>query len=121
MVSTFVIASVVTADWSLSCASNLTICIDLAYLKDPPPGYLFPAVDIFGSLANIKDKLKGSLYASEYQFHVELYQVFSNTHDGHFIYYSDLLSKVFDWGRQFSLVSVSLEASELPKIYITSE
>jgi hypothetical protein len=99
----------------------LTFHLDLAYLKDPPPGYLVPAVDVFGSLATIKENLKTDFYTNEYQFQADLYQIFSNTHNGHFVLYPDLISKAFDWSREVSLVSVSLEVSVLPNIYITGK
>ena len=47
--------------------------------------------------------------------------VFADAHDGHFIFYPDLLTKAFDWGREVSLVSLSMDGYETPKIYLTSK
>lgn len=37
----------------------------LAYLKEPPKGYLYPAVDIVGALDQISDKLAQGKYSNE--------------------------------------------------------
>lgn len=45
----------------------------LAYLKDPPEGYLMPAVNIMGEL----DGIMGRLYNSHYDFDVAVARIFS--------------------------------------------
>jgi len=45
----------------------------LAYLKDPPEGYLMPAVDIMGEL----DSILGKVYNSHYDFEVAVAKVFN--------------------------------------------
>ena len=47
-----------------------------------------------------------------------LYQIWARSHDGHFVYYPDLLTKAFEFGRQLSLVSISKDGSSLPEIKI---
>ncbi|CAD6453756.1 e8157b09-e894-4fb8-b380-ee9cd711d897 [Sclerotinia trifoliorum] len=92
---------------------------DLEYLKDPPAEYFYPALDVMGKLATVKSNLqKGGVYANEYAFQQDLYQIFALAHDGHFVVYPDLLSSAFDWRRQRSLVSISSDGVEIPKIYI---
>ena len=100
---------------------TVTLHTDLAYLKDPPPEYPFPPLDIFASLAAIKSNIKKRGYENEYQFQAELYRVFADGHDGHFIFYPDLLTKAFDWVREVSLVLLSMDGYETPKIYLTSK
>jgi hypothetical protein len=39
-----------------------------AFLKDPPPGYFYPPLDIFGKLASIKANLEANVYVNEYTF-----------------------------------------------------
>lgn len=47
-----------------------------------------------------------------------LYQIFARSHDGHFVYYPDLLTSVFEFGRAVGLVSVSEDGVSLPVIKI---
>jgi hypothetical protein len=47
-----------------------------------------------------------------------LYQIWARSHDGHFVYYPDLLTKAFEFGRQLGLVSISKDGSSLPEIKI---
>jgi hypothetical protein len=76
---------------------------------------------VFGKLASVKSNLENGTYANEYEFQEDLYQVFAPAHDGHFVVYPDLLTKVFEWRRKRSLVSVSSDGVELPKIYLYGE
>ncbi|KAL0944749.1 uncharacterized protein CTRU02_202636 [Colletotrichum truncatum] len=90
---------------------------DLAYKANPPAGYDFPAFDALGNLAKIRSNLEADVYASEYAFQSALYeQVFGPGHDGHFVYYPDLLTAVFEWTRESALVSISDDGSALPAI-----
>ncbi|KAJ0114988.1 peptidase s41 family protein [Diaporthe amygdali] len=92
---------------------------DSAYLADPPADYFYPAYDMFANLATIRTKLESDGYAGEYEFQAELYNtVFGPAHDGHFVYYPDLLTLVFDWNRPLSLVSISEDQSSLPEIKV---
>lgn len=74
---------------------------------------------MFANLASIRSKIESDSYSSEYEFQQELYNtVFGPAHDGHFVYYPDLLTLVFDWNRPLSLVSISEDQSSLPEIKI---
>lgn len=90
---------------------------DAAYKADPPSNYFFPPHDIFAALAKVKENIQGGKYINEYQFQEDLYvSVFGAAHDGHFVFYPDALTRVFEWGRQKALVSISLEGTSLPVI-----
>ncbi|KAM3076897.1 hypothetical protein ACMFMG_003635 [Clarireedia jacksonii] len=91
---------------------------DTVDLKDPPADYFYPPFDVFAKLASVKSNLENGTYANEYEFQEDLYQVFAPAHDGHFVVYPDLLTKVFEWRRKRSLVSISSDGVELPKIYL---
>ncbi|TGO52774.1 hypothetical protein BCON_0135g00230 [Botryotinia convoluta] len=92
---------------------------DLVDLKDPPADYFYPPYDPLAKLASVKSNLeKGGVYANEYEFQQDLYQVFTPAHDGHFVVYPDLLTAAFEWRRQRSLVSISSDGVEVPKIYL---
>jgi len=90
---------------------------DPGYKADPPPDYYYPGFDMFGALAKVRSNLLADKYPNEYQFQADLYKtVFGPGHDGHFVFYPDALTKVFEWRRQRSLVSISEDGSSLPVI-----
>lgn len=91
---------------------------DSAYKKDPPPDYFYPPHDIFGYLASVKANLENNVYANEYEFQEDLYNVFAKAHDGHFVFYPDALTKAIEWGRQRSLISISEDGFSIPQIYL---
>ncbi|KAI9640692.1 hypothetical protein NHQ30_011001 [Ciborinia camelliae] len=91
---------------------------DLADLKDPPADYFYPPHDVLGKLASVKSNLKNHVYANEYEFQKDLYQITALAHDGHFVVYPDLLTSAFQYRRARSLVSISRDGVEAPKIYL---
>ncbi|KAF9881453.1 hypothetical protein CkaCkLH20_00599 [Colletotrichum karsti] len=92
---------------------------DAAYKADPPADYDFPAYDMFAALETIRSNLVSDVYTSEYAFQSALYEeVFGPGHDGHFVYYPDLLTAVFEWTRERALVSISEDGSSLPVIKV---
>ncbi|KAK3339035.1 hypothetical protein B0H65DRAFT_288278 [Neurospora tetraspora] len=92
---------------------------DSAYKAKPPREYPYPGYDLFGALDNVKAKLQADKYANEYQFQQELYTtVWGPGHDGHFVFYPDALTRVFEWRRQRSLVSISEDGKSLPVIKV---
>ncbi|KAK1593796.1 uncharacterized protein LY79DRAFT_579019 [Colletotrichum navitas] len=100
----------------------LTRPADAAYKADPPAGYDFPGFDMFAALSKIKENVQKNVYPGEYAFQSDLYQkVFAPGHDGHFIFYPDLLTAVFEWTRERALVSISEDGSSLPVIKIYEE
>ncbi|KAK1087087.1 hypothetical protein LTR33_001246 [Friedmanniomyces endolithicus] len=88
----------------------------LPYLKDPPPGYLYPAVDILASLVAIQADVQAGIYTSEYDVQMDLYNLVVSAYDFHFIWVPDLVS-VFSWNRQGALVSLSSDGLSLPDVY----
>ncbi|EFX03689.1 peptidase s41 family protein [Grosmannia clavigera kw1407] len=92
---------------------------DAAYKADPPATYFYPAYDMFATLAEIKTMLENDMYTSEYDFQADLYaKVFGQGHDGHFVFYPDLLTRIFQFGRPYSLVSISEDGTSLPVIKV---
>jgi hypothetical protein len=49
----------------------------LAYLKNPPPGYPLPAVDLSGGLNNISTAIASGKYTNEYDIEVRTIPCFS--------------------------------------------
>ncbi|KAK0736146.1 hypothetical protein B0T21DRAFT_175765 [Apiosordaria backusii] len=92
---------------------------DSAYKADPPEDYFFPPFDMFSALAQVRQNLEADVYANEYDFQEDLYvSVFCPGHDGHFVFFPDALTRVFEWRRQLALVSISEDGASLPVIKI---
>jgi hypothetical protein len=93
-----------------------------SYLKNPPHGYLEPAVDVYGELATIISNLQsGTVYTNEYDLEFAIYRMFQSAHDGHFRYTPSLIGGVFQFGRPIPLVSVSSDGACLPKAYVYAD
>ncbi|KAK3317985.1 hypothetical protein B0H66DRAFT_555919 [Apodospora peruviana] len=92
---------------------------DAAYKADPPADYFYPGYDMFAALAQVKTNLQADKYANEWEFQQDLYvSVFGPAHDGHFVFYPDALTRVFEWRRQQALVSISEDGESLPVIKV---
>ncbi|KAM7207189.1 hypothetical protein V8F20_002455 [Naviculisporaceae sp. PSN 640] len=92
---------------------------DAAYKASPPPGYYYPAYDMFDELAKIRANLVANKYKNEWEWQHDLYiKVFGPAHDGHFVFYPDALTRVFEWRRARSLISVSEDGISLPVIKV---
>ncbi|KAI1801423.1 hypothetical protein F4811DRAFT_563966 [Daldinia bambusicola] len=90
----------------------------LAWLKDPPKSYGFPAVDVQGNLDKILDTATRGGYESEYDFQVAIVQTINAAHDGHFFYIPDVFTAfTFENRLAQDIVSVSTDGVSLPKLY----
>ncbi|KAK4919039.1 hypothetical protein LTR49_013210 [Elasticomyces elasticus] len=89
---------------------------DLAYLKDPPPGYLYPGVDILGGLHSILADVQAGAYKSDYDVQLDLYKLVASAYDYHFEWIPDLVD-VFGWVRGGRLISLSSDSVSLPEVY----
>ena len=94
----------------------------LAYLKDPPSDYPFPAVDVLGGLEDLKNQVQSGAFTNEVDFQTNLTNLLDSTRDGHVAFQSDALN-VFDYvGVELGpLVSVSQDGSALPQVYAFRE
>ena len=97
---------------------GLNISKDTSYLKAPPSGYLEPAVDLPAVFGAIESKLKNGSYSNEYQYQADLFRTFNLAKDGHFRFFADILTGVLRFSRNVGLVSVSLDGSEIPQVYV---
>ena len=86
------------------------------YLKNPPDGYLEPAIDVYALLDEMIANVDS--YANEYELEFALYQIFQRTHDGHLRYLPTLIAGVATFGRPLALVSVSTDGQSLPQPYV---
>ena len=89
----------------------------LAYLKNPPPGYLLPGVDIMGGLDRISQNITNGNYRNEYEFQVALHKLFLAAHDQHFNFLPDAIGQ-FSFGFDQKIVSISTDGQNLPQPYL---
>jgi hypothetical protein len=93
----------------------------LAYLKDPPSGYLMASVDILGGLDDIRDKVVNDQYSGEFEFQAAIQRLISLAHDGHFVFLTDMYT-TFIYEREIGgLVVVSMDGVSMPEVYSYSE
>ncbi|KAF7563934.1 hypothetical protein G7046_g200 [Stylonectria norvegica] len=92
----------------------------LAYLKNPPASYQQPAIDVMGRLDDISEKAQSGGYSSQYDFDVDLYTIFIQSHEEH-LYMSAGLIGLFEWSLPDSFVSVSTDGQDIPEVYAYSD
>lgn len=92
----------------------------LAYLKDPPPSYQQPSIDVLASLDALEAQVQAGAFKTEYDFEVALQTVIYAIHDAHVFLSAGILS-IFTFGSPLRIVSVSSNGIELPKIYIPDD
>lgn len=92
----------------------------LAYLKDPPPGYQQPAVDVLAELQNIQTNVTTGVYLNQYQFETDLQHLLYKTHDAH-LYHTGGITAAFSFLAPFSITAASADGKSLPQVYITSD
>ena len=89
----------------------------LETLKNPPPSYQQPSLDIPAALTSIKQRVQVGEFHNEYEFEVAVMEVVFATHDDHVNLNVGILS-AFSFGSPLRIVSASTDGIELPKIYI---
>lgn len=77
-----------------------------------------PAVDIKAELNRILSGIRDGKYANEHEFQIDLLLAVQSVHDGHFKFIPDLLGKALLFRRPVGLVSVSVDGSKIPRIYV---
>jgi len=92
----------------------------LGYLKSPPKGYLLPGVDVIEGLVQMREKLRKGGYRTQYQFTTDLGALITASSDAHFSYVP-ALNFVFQFMRDFDVVSLSKDGVSLPKVYVKSD
>lgn len=92
---------------------------NVAFLKNPPPDYTEQPVDLFGEMESMQKQVMSGGYKSEYDFQLELNQLFNRAYDNHLAWQPDILAGVMQFQRPagFELVSVSKDGNELPEIF----
>lgn len=93
----------------------------IQWLKDPPAEYaekIQPAYDFYADFERVYENAKNGQYPNEYAFGRDVYFSFQQAHDGHFVVYPDSFNSIFSYGRTTPLVSVSLDGTSIPKVYV---
>jgi hypothetical protein len=88
----------------------------LAYLKEPPSSYPFPAVDIVAGLDSIRNKADAGTYENEYDFEYDVFKLLQKSQEGH-LSFRPFLVYAFSYFRRAPLVSFSTQPSDLPRVY----
>ena len=92
----------------------------LAYLKDPPPSYQQPSIDVLAGLDALEAQIQAGTFKIEYDFELALQTLIYALHDAHVSLSAGILS-IFTFGSPLRIVSVSSNGIELPKIYIPDD
>ncbi|OCT55114.1 peptidase S41 family protein [Cladophialophora carrionii] len=93
----------------------------LAWLKDPPPDWPFPPVDLTSELQKLGDKVQDGTITSEIDFEWQLVDIITSARDGHLTFAPDAYSVFAYFNPLGSLVSVSADGKQLPEVYLYSE
>lgn len=89
----------------------------LAYLKDPPSSYQQPPTDLLYGLNQLQLDIENGKFQNQYAFEIALQTLIYSAHDAHLRLFAGILS-VFTFASPYSIVSVSLDGMQLPKVYI---
>lgn len=89
----------------------------LAYLKNPPPSYQQPAVDLLKGLDRIQQDIDKGVFRNQYAFEATLQNLLYSAHDAHLTLNAGILA-VFTFGSPYAISSVSIDGIQLPKIYL---
>ncbi|KAJ6109035.1 hypothetical protein N7486_001269 [Penicillium sp. IBT 16267x] len=88
----------------------------LEILRNPPPGYLSPPVEILGGLATIRNMSTANVYKSQYDFDMDLTRLILSANDGHFSL-EPCSFGILVWQTETTLVSISSDGVQIPKLY----
>lgn len=96
----------------------------ISYLKDPPAEYaekVQAPYDFYANYERIYETAKSDAYSSEYAFGFDVYRCFQRAHDGHFVLYPDSVTEIFSFGRTTPLISVSVDGTDIPEVFVYSD
>ncbi|KAL8720877.1 MAG: hypothetical protein Q9225_002322 [Loekoesia sp. 1 TL-2023] len=90
----------------------------LNYLKNPPQGYRQPATDILKGLEDIQSTIDHGGFPNQYAFEATLLALVHSAHDVHFQLDMGILA-AFDFQSPYSIISLSEDGIQDPKVYLT--
>ncbi|KAL2760948.1 hypothetical protein ACRALDRAFT_1078543 [Sodiomyces alcalophilus JCM 7366] len=90
-------------------------------LADPPPGYMFPGVDILGGLRNMSSMVENGDYENQYDFVTDLYRLLNvKPREGH-LSYTPALAIIVEFSTPARFISISKDGTSLPSVYLLSD
>jgi hypothetical protein len=89
---------------------------DMTWLKNPPASWEDGPLDLIAELDKIKTDLGN--FANEYEVQLSIQKLAVRSGNFHFNYVPDIL-QVFGWRRDVSLVALSDDGVQVPKLYVT--
>jgi hypothetical protein len=89
----------------------------IGWLKNPPPSYQQPAVDLIGGLNAISAKVSSNQYKSEYEFEAAVAQLINQAHEGHLGVPLPAYG-TFTFIAPWEFVSYSSDGIQLPQVYV---
>jgi hypothetical protein len=92
----------------------------LAWLKKPFESYQGPSIDVLARIDQVIQNLRDDKYANHYELELDLIAIEHGTHEGHFSLPKPL-SGLFLWQLPETIVSVSRDGKELPRVYASSD
>lgn len=91
----------------------------LAYLKNPPEGYLLAPVDLIGGMKQLRDQVSAGAFSSEIDFQTNLTSLIGQAHDGHLLFLADALNVfIYERSNLGQLVSISEDGTSIPQVYV---
>lgn len=90
----------------------------LSYLKTPPLGYQQPATDILKGLQDVQNAINRGAFPNQYAFEATLQSLIYSAHDVHLWLDVGILA-AFDFASPYSIVSLSEDGIQDPKVYLT--
>ena len=87
-----------------------------SYLKNPPVGYQQPPIDLMKGLEQIQQHIDSGAFQNQYEFEASLLNLVYAAHDFH-VQLSAGILQVFTFYSPYSLVALSADGIESPKVY----
>lgn len=92
----------------------------LVFNANPPDSYQQPAIDVEARLDRLSSEVEDGLYENQYDFDIALQSIIVGVHDGHFSLSTGVYG-LFSWILPDSIVSVSSDGEEIPKVFAFSD
>ncbi|KAK6498814.1 hypothetical protein TWF481_011387 [Arthrobotrys musiformis] len=109
-----------TLEFISGVAKYLQFQSTIEYLKNPPANSLQDPIDIIGSLEKLADQVRSGEIAHHIRFENAFRKLLQRCHDGHLGFTFNSASLVTFRG-PFSLISISPDAVEKPKVYVETD
>ncbi|KAK6352453.1 hypothetical protein TWF730_009279 [Orbilia blumenaviensis] len=110
----------VTLEFISGVAKYLQFQSTIEYLKNPPANSLQDPVDIIGGLEKLAEQVRSGAIAHHIRFENAFRKLLQRCHDGH-LGFNFNSGSLINFRGPFSLISVSPDAIEKPKVYVEDD